>query len=247
MRMATDPIVTEELTIVGVFRVDVASEDDPRRWREWWVTNVDVVIPARTAEELCFRMPSVQKSGRGEVTVEVDETDHVKEVNEKIKQMGLDSYCLVEAVEREQFMYLMIFTGMTCIAVVALVVAALGIINTMLMSVLERTREIGVMKAVGARDRHIRLIFLVEGALIGLVGGLFGLLLSWVASIPGDAWVRSLVAARLNIRLQDSIFAFPLWLVVGVPLFAAVITTLAAVYPAHRAARVNPITTLRHE
>jgi putative ABC transport system permease protein len=131
--------------------------------------------------------------------------------------------------------------------VVALIVAALGIINTMLMSVLERTREIGIMKAVGARDSHIRAIFLVEGSFIGLIGGLFGLLLSWAASLPGDAWVRSLIATRLNVRLQESIFVFPAWLVLGAPLFAVAITTLAAVYPAHRAARVNPITTLRHE
>jgi putative ABC transport system permease protein len=119
--------------------------------------------------------------------------------------------------------------------------------NTMLMSVLERVREIGVMKAVGAEERHIRRIFLVEGALVGLTGGLLGLLLGWVLSLAADPWVRSLVEQKLTVRLEESIFAFPWWLLLGVPLFSCLVTTLAAVYPARRASRVNPVEALRHE
>jgi putative ABC transport system permease protein len=113
--------------------------------------------------------------------------------------------------------------------------------------VLERTREIGVLKAVGARDGTILLLFLVEGALIGLVGGLLGLLLSWLLSFPGDAWVRSMVNRQLTVKLEESLFAFPWWLVVGAPVFAALTTTLAALLPARRASRINPVEALRHE
>ena len=102
---------------------------------------------------------------------------------------------------------------MTCVAVVALLVSALGIANTMLMSVLERTAEIGIMKAVGADNRHLQFIFLVEGALIGLLGGGIGLLLAWAASYPGDAWVRSMVMRDLKVDLKGSIFVFPPWMV----------------------------------
>src|SRR5204863_1548811 len=135
------------------------------------------------------------------------------------------------------------------VAGVALVVAALGIANTMLMSVLERTHEIGVMKAVGARDRHVQLIFLVEGALLGLAGGGVGLLFSWLAAIPGNAVAQRLIEKQMQSKLDSSaaVFAFPLWVTIGIPLFAGLVTTLAAVYPARRAARVNPITALRHE
>src|SRR5262249_10281560 len=115
------------------------------------------------------------------------------------------------------------------------------------MGVLERTREIGVMKAVGAREGHIQFIFVVEGAVIGLAGGLLGLLLAWAASHPADAWMRALLAEHTTIKLKDAVFGFPLWLVLGAPAFACVMTTLAALYPAWRASRVNPVTALRHE
>jgi putative ABC transport system permease protein len=133
------------------------------------------------------------------------------------------------------------------IAVIALLVAALGITNTMVMGVLERTREIGIMKAVGARNSHIQVIFLLEGALIGAIGGGIGLLLSWLATFPGDSVARAVMEKQAEAKLTDSLFMFPLWLTLGVPLLATGIATLAAVYPARRAARVNPIIALRHE
>jgi ABC-type lipoprotein release transport system permease subunit len=133
------------------------------------------------------------------------------------------------------------------LTVVALLVSALGIANTMLMSVLERTREIGIMKAVGADNGHLQFIFLVEGALIGLLGAGFGLLLAWTASYPGDAWVRSMVMRDIKIDLKSSIFVFPPWMTVTVFLFTVLVTTLAALYPARHAARIEPVSALRHE
>jgi putative ABC transport system permease protein len=192
-------------------------------------------------------MPGYRKYGVNHVTVTVDRETNVKAVAEQLTGMGLQAHTLLEFIDRERFQYLMIFGGMTIVAGVALLVAALGIINTMLMSVLERTREIGVMKAVGASDWHLMAIFLLEGALIGAVGGGVGLLAGWLASKPTDAWMRSLITRELKIELQESLFAFPLWLTAGCIVFAILITTLAALYPARRAARVNPITALRHE
>ena len=136
---------------------------------------------------------------------------------------------------------------MTCVAAVALLVSALGIANTMLMSVLERTREIGVMKAVGADNRHLLVMFLIEGALIGFVGGVFGLLLAWAASYPGDAWIQDMVLRDMKLDLKHSIFAFPPWLIVAVLTLPVVVTTLAAVHPALHAARIDPVKALRHE
>jgi putative ABC transport system permease protein len=118
----------------------------------------------------------------------------------------------------------------------------------MLISVLERTREIGIMKAVGAANGHVLFIFLFEGALIGLAGGACGLGLARGISIPGDAWVRSMVSRNLvNVELKESLFVFPPWLALAVLSFAALVTTLAAVYPARRAARIDPVAALRHE
>jgi putative ABC transport system permease protein len=79
------------------------------------------------------------------------------------------------------------------------------------------------------------------------VGGVLGLLLAWTASYPADAWARSLISRDLKFELKESLFVFPAWLTVGAVLFAVVVTTLAAVYPARRAARVEPLQALRHE
>jgi putative ABC transport system permease protein len=238
-------VQVEELTIAAVLR----QLDDDERAGPWDRLNsdADVVLPLKTAEEIFFRRFHEEGQGADSATVLVDRDENVKEVARQIKEMGLGAQAPIEYIEREKFIYLLIFTTMSCVAAVALLIAALGIANTMLMSVLERTREIGIFKAVGARDSHVQLIFLIEGACIGLAGGALGLLLGWAGSIPADRWIRSMVSRDLKIDLKESLFVFPAWLTVGVVLFAVLVTTLAAVYPARRAARVNPLTALRHE
>jgi putative ABC transport system permease protein len=212
----------------------------------WDADNADLLLPAHAAEDLFF-----QAHGRSEsvdrAAVYVDRPENVKTVQESIRKMGLEAFAGLEHIERERLTYLLIFGAMTFVAGVALLVAALGIANTMLITVLERTREVGIMKAVGAADRHIQMIFLVEGVLTGLVGCGLGLLFAWAASFPGDAWVRSIVQRDLKIDLKESLFVFPPWLGLCVVFFAVLVTTLAAVYPARRAAKINPISALRHE
>jgi putative ABC transport system permease protein len=237
-------LVAVELPIKGVFRP--ATPEDRKLFFDRY-GDTDVLVPSKTAEGLVFRMPGYKKYGVNHVTVTVDREENVKGVAVELTAMGLQTHTMLEFIERERFQYLMIFGGMTVVAGVALLVAALGIINTMLMSVLERTREIGVMKAVGASDWHLMAIFLLEGALIGTVGGGLGLLAGWLASKPTDSWMRSMITRELKIELTESLFAFPLWLTSGCVVFAVLITTIAALYPARRAARVNPITALRHE
>ena len=90
------------------------------------------------------------------------------------------------------------------------------------------------------------MIFLLEGGLIGLIGGGLGLLCGWLASYPGDAVSQRIILQQTGSRLEESLFVFPLWLTLGIPAFAVLVTTLAAVYPARRAARINPIAALRH-
>jgi putative ABC transport system permease protein len=238
-------VVTAEYTVRGVLRV--GPEEGARG--PWYGRRqqIEVLLPSATAEELVGRSPLTREFGFDGALVEVDDIDHVKEVSGRVKAMGLQANALLDHIEREQFTYQLIFSTMALVALVALVVAALGIINTMLMGVLERTREIGVMKAVGAREGQIQFMFVVEGAVVGLAGGLLGLLLAWAASHPMDAWMRALLAEHTTIRLKEAVFTFPWWLTLGGPAFACVITTLAALYPAWRASRVNPVTALRHE
>jgi putative ABC transport system permease protein len=238
-------VLAEEFTIRGVIKAVPA--DGPMMWRDWERSRAELILPARTGEDFYFRMPRGKEQGLDHLIVEVDTTENVRVVSAQIKDMGLRADSLVEQMDVERFVYTLIFAAMSVVAGVSLLVAALGITNTMLMSVLERVREIGVMKAVGAKDTYVQAIFLIEGALIGAVGGGLGVLMGWLLKFPGDAWVRSVLVERTKIQLEESVFSYPLWLVLGAPAFAAAVTTLAAVYPARRAARVNPVTALRHE
>jgi len=237
---------TADFPIVGVVRLP--NDDDPKPvWDPFVIDSADVILPCQTATDLYFRGPGHAKGSLNQVVVFVDHEDHVKELFEHIKGMGLRADAALEYVARERLMYSLIFGGMTCVAVVAMLVAALGIANTMLMSVLERTREIGIMKAVGAASSHLVFIFVVEGALIGLVGGGLGMLLAWGTSFPGDKWVRSHVSKDVAVVLTEDIFVFPPWLIITVLVFAVLVTTIAAVYPARRAAQIDPVAALRHE
>jgi putative ABC transport system permease protein len=241
----TPGVYAAEYAIAGVVRLPTQEE----RAQPWDPLRADaaVSLPYKTATELLFRVPGASDRGFDRAVIVVDREEHVSEVYEQVTGMGFSAHAVLEYIKQQQLMYLLIFGGMTCVAAVALLVAALGIANTMLMSVLERTREIGIMKAVGASNRQLQYIFLVEGGLVGIFGGGLGLLSAWGASYPGDAWVRSIVSRDLKIDLKETIFVFPPWVILAVIAFAVIVTTLAAVYPARRAAKIDPIAALRHE
>lgn len=238
--------LTVEYPIVGIFRMKT-KEEAKGPWNPLDVQG-EVVLAGDAAIDLFFRVNEHNnQASLQEAIVVADKQESVREVAETIAKMGLRSQGLLEHIERERMMYLMIFGGMTCVAAVAMVVAALGITNTMFMSVLERTREIGIMKAVGASNTQMLSLFLFEGLLIGLLGGIIGLILTWAMSFPGDAWIRSLVFRELKVDLKESLFVFPLWLLIAVPLFSILVTTLAALGPARRAGNIDPVIALRHD
>ncbi len=245
---ATDkPPFDEEFTIAGVLREYTDEDENLGLQAAVRTRNVDLFLPPPTMERLFRHGPQLEDQGFDGVVLTVDDEDHVKEVVGRLNKLGLREYSLVEFVERLRASMTLSTFLTSFLAAVAVVAAALGITNTMCMSVLERTREIGVMKAVGARDRHIQLIFLVEGALLGVLGGLLGVLACALVSYPGDALARQLLEKYSVVnRLRGSLFVLPWWLVVGVPFFAGLVTTLAAVLPARRAAQVDPIQALRH-
>jgi putative ABC transport system permease protein len=133
---------------------------------------------------------------------------------------------------------------------IALLVAGIGITNTLVTSVIERTREIGILRAVGATRAQIMGLFLLEGAFIGLVGAVLGLALARGLAVPADQWVRGLIEKQMDGQghkmLSTTIFVFPWWLWAGAVAFAVGVTTLAALYPARRAAQIHPIEALRY-
>ncbi len=127
----------------------------------------------------------------------------------------------------------------------ALVVASLGIINTLVMAILERRREIGVLKALGASDRDVRKLFFAEAGAMGLAGGLLGVLIGWLI---GQAIT---VGTNIYLHRRDlpsiRISAVPWWMVGGAIAFSIAVSLAAGLYPASRAARLDPVEALRYE
>ena len=243
---AVEPeVLRVDYPVLGITRLaSEAERGDPRYYAH---ADASILMPYRTALDLYLRTNVGKEQGVSQATVLVDADKNVKEVLKSILGLGVDARAAIEFIERERLIYLLIFGGMTCVAGVALLVAALGIANTMLMSVLERKREIGIMKAVGADNRHLQFVFLFEGGVIGLVGAGCGLVLAWAASFPADSWVRSMVLRDIKVDLKGSIFVFPTWISATVFGFTVLVTTLAAFYPARHASRVDPVAALRHE
>ena len=228
-----DPVViADDFRVVGIFR-ELTDDERKEAWSQF-PAHTDLVLPRQTAVELMLRDPARRERGVDQAVLFVDDMRNVVEVGKKVEALGMQSRSIVDYIERERLTYLLIFGGMTCVAAVALLVSSLGIANTMLMSVLERRREIGIMKAVGAANWQLQVLYVIEGGLIGLIGGLLGLVLAWLISFPGDAWVRSMVHRDMKIDLKGSIFAFPGWIGVTVLVFTVGVTIVAALYPARR-------------
>jgi putative ABC transport system permease protein len=184
--------------------------------------------------------------GYDRAVVRVHRPTDLFKVEQQIKDMGFQTRTLFAQIKDIRKGFLIMDAVLGAVGTVALVVAGLGIINTLLMAVLERYREIGTYKALGASNGDVRVIFLTEAGLVGLVGGLGGLalarLVSWLMEMAVNAYARSQ-------GIDDPVmaFAFPFYLLAGAVLFALAVSLISGVYPATRAARVDPIQALRGE
>jgi putative ABC transport system permease protein len=147
--------------------------------------------------------------------------------------------------------FLMIQAVLGGVGGIALLVAGVGIANTLTMAIYERTREIGLMKALGASNRDVLFVFLGEAGAIGFLGGLggvvAGLLLSGAANILYGVYLQSQGASAASSGGSVSITFIPLWLPIAAVLFATVVGLLSGLYPAQRAARLDPVVALKYE
>lgn len=175
------------------------------------------------------------------IKVNVDDIDHVLEVQEQIQALGYDASSNIEWVKSTQQQYANIQAMLGGIGAVSLLVAAIGITNTMMMSIYERTKEIGVMKVLGCDMRNIQVMFLVEAAYIGFIGGVVGLLLSYGIS----AIINKAVAASGSMSNLSSYI--PFWLAAAAVVFAVIIGMVAGFFPSRRAMKLSPLAAIRNE
>ncbi len=198
--------------------------------------------------------PGGNAGGRGRenvydnLVVKVPDRQQVEKVVEQIRQMGFNPQSPITQLKEinKAFMILqLIFGG---IGAVSLLVATIGIINTMVMSILERTREIGIMKVLGATIPNVRNLFLLEAGTIGFFGGVSGIAISYgIAGIVNMIFLRFAMQQAPPGEPIGNIAVIPLWLVLFALAFATVVGVLAGIYPALRAARLSPLNAIRQE
>ncbi len=187
-------------------------------------------------------------TGYQNAEVRVIDVSQVESIKEEIKKRGYRAWSFTNQVEEIKRVFLIVNSALALIGGISLLVASFGISNTMIMSIRERTREIGVMKAIGGSDGEIMRIFFVEASLIGLAGGALGVLGGWgidlLANTLANRWILNQVGQAVR-RIE--FFSIPWYLSTGAILFAIVVSLIAAIYPAMRAAKVDPIRALRYE
>jgi putative ABC transport system permease protein len=236
----------QTLKIVGVSD----SDPDPMRGQ----SRARVYIPLKLAESMHVMQPSDLRDTTNVLTgqqtystveVRVTSPTEVQSVEDAIKKMGFNTFSITDATKslRRFFAVLDLFLGI--FGSLALAVASIGIVNTLVMAILERRREIGIMKAIGASDADVRGLFFAEAGTMGIFGGLIGVALGWA--------LGRIINFGTNVYLKrqhfppEQIWYVPAWLVIGAIAFAVVVSLMSGLYPAARAARLDPVQALRYE
>jgi putative ABC transport system permease protein len=231
------------LKIVGLTDLDPDSLRGGGRAR--------VFLPLKLAEDLHIMQPNLRDTSASDspsytsLSVRVQSPNQVPAVEDAIKKMGFGTFSLVDATRSMRQFFAVLDGFLAIFGSLALAVASIGIVNTLVMAILERRREIGIMKAIGASDADVRGLFFAEAGAMGLVGGVVGVTLGWA--------IGRLINFGTNIYLERQhfpsaqIWSVPLWLVLSAIAFSMVVSLLSGLYPASRAARLDPVQALRYE
>jgi putative ABC transport system permease protein len=190
------------------------------------------------------------RDGYAQAVVKVNDVKNVLDVTDQITAMGYQAYTPQSFVQGINSFYVVLQVIFGGVGAIALLVAAIGIANTMAMAILERTREIGLMKAIGATNRDVLSVFLGEAAGIGFIGGVGGVLLGWSAGQVINVLAMAYLAGQASQTggLPPSVAVYtPLWLPVFALIFATFIGLISGLYPALRAATLIPVNALKYE
>jgi len=233
----------QALKIVGVTDLDPDSMRGTARAR--------VFLPLKLAQDLHVMQSNLRDTSASDspsytsLSVRVGNPNQVPAVEGAIKKMGFSAFSIVDATRSMRQFFAVLDGFLAIFGSLALAVASIGIVNTLVMAILERRREIGIMKALGASDADVRGLFFAEAGAMGLVGGAVGVTLGWA--------IGRLINFGMNIYLERQhfppaeIWSVPLWLVLSAIVFSIAVSLLSGLYPAFRAARLDPVQALRYE
>lgn len=211
-------------------RVIQVSTQDRLAMKGWWLNEPD----------------TLQSEGYDSVTLRADDVAGAKVLVSRLRKEKWSVESIDAILDVANRIFAVITAMLALVSSVALLVACIGIANTMIMSIYERTREIGTLKAMGASRSDIRQVFMMEAGLIGLFGGALGLILSWLLG-RGLNQAALWYAKSRDFPLPEQLFIITPALALQSLAFAFLIGIVAGLYPANRAAKLDPLTALRHE
>lgn len=234
------------LTIVGVTDLDPDSMRGAARAR--------IFVPEKLIESLhamqAFNLrdssgASAAQPEYSTVIARVSGAGKVDSVEQAIKKLGFNTFSILDASKGLQTFFRIVDSFLLIFGSLALTVACIGIVNTLVMAILERRREIGIMKAIGASDGDLRSLFFAEAGAMGVLGGVLGTALGWLIGRAINIGTN-IYFKRLGIA-PEKILAVPWWLVVLAIGLALVVSLISGLYPAARAAKLDPVQALRYE
>ena len=230
----------EELEIIGVYDTEA-----------YGLLGQRVHVPLATGQALQksfgFRtLGNDQAEEYPALIAKIDDPTAVPQVIDAIEDEGYDTISVFDYLTVIKWVFRAFQVMLAFFGGIGLLVAFFGIANTMIMAVLERTREIGVLKALGARNRDVRRMILFEAAMIGCLGGLVGVACGWMIGGVFDQIGTLLIGDGLGGKGLN-VFYVPLWLGAGSTVLSTFVAAVAGFYPALRAARLDPVVSLRHE
>jgi ABC-type antimicrobial peptide transport system permease subunit len=179
------------------------------------------------------------------VVARVSGAGKVDSVEQAIKKLGFNTFSILDASKGLQTFFKIVDSFLLIFGSLALTVACIGIVNTLVMAILERRREIGIMKAIGASDGDLRNLFFAEAGAMGILGGIFGTVLGWVIGRVIN-FGTNVYFQRIGIP-REKIWAVPWWLIAAAIGLALVVSLVSGLYPASRAAKLDPVQALRYE
>ena len=236
----------QKLKIVGVADLDPESMRGP--------TRAKVFLPLTLAERLHVMQPTdlreISRAASDQpvyssISVRVKNPTQVQEVEDTIKKMGFTTFSLLDASQSLRTFFRVLDLFLLIFGSLALAVASIGIVNTLVMAILERRREIGIMKAIGASDGDVKKLFFAEAGAMGILGGVVGVALGW--AIGRIINLGTNVYLRRESLTPDNFWSVPWWLVALAIGFSFLVSLVSGLYPAARAAKLDPVQALRYE
>jgi len=187
---------------------------------------------------------SSRKKSYDNALIKCYDVEDVLAVEEQVRNLGFECYSMADNLESVKEMSNMLQMVLGAIGAVSLFVAAIGITNTMVMSIYERTREIGIMKVIGASLKDIQNIFLTEAAFIGLTGGVLGIILGYVVSFVLNTYAGGALGI---VGAGQALSVIPLWLALAAAAFSTFVGILAGFLPARRAMHLSALSAIKTE